>query len=71
MSKVPFKCPVCEGRGQVPSGFYTGMGGVVSTVSERCQTCHGTGIIWGVGTQPDCFTSVSDPKDMVQVQEKV
>jgi len=41
------KCPVCEGRGNVPVGFYNpyGLGTVSSTTPEECKTCHGSGII--------------------------
>lgn len=45
----PYKCPVCEGRGLVPQGFYnlhlTGISG--STAPETCKTCNGQGILWG------------------------
>jgi DnaJ-class molecular chaperone len=42
------KCPVCEGRGIVPTGFYNP--GVSMTTSggtalETCRTCGGTGVI--------------------------
>ncbi len=42
-------CPVCEGRGIVPNGFYlypTGQTFVSSSASpEKCRTCDGKGII--------------------------
>jgi DnaJ-class molecular chaperone len=36
-------CPVCQGRGHVPGGFY----GIppVGTGNERCRRCAGTGTI--------------------------
>lgn len=41
-----YRCPVCEGRGTVQPGFYSGlpsMGG-----RERCQSCdpQTPGVIW-------------------------
>jgi hypothetical protein len=46
----PYKCPVCEGRGTVPSGFYNqGTWGtwVVSAWGvEMCRSCQGTGVLW-------------------------
>lgn len=46
-------CPVCSGRGFVPSGFY---GVPVNTNCERCRRCNGEGTIktppveeWGCG----------------------
>ena len=40
----PYKCPICEGTGKVPAGFYS-MGVVVSdSKSETCRSCQGTGI---------------------------
>ena len=45
----PYKCPVCEGRGQVPSGFYTNTTGswaIANFGNEVCRSCQGTGVIW-------------------------
>jgi hypothetical protein len=39
------RCPVCEGRGNVPAGFYTRAAGASSTAPEVCQTCDGQGIL--------------------------
>ena len=47
--KVPHKCPVCDGRGFVPGGFYgntTGNWSTSSTAPETCRSCV-NGIIWG------------------------
>jgi DnaJ-class molecular chaperone len=44
------RCPVCEGRGNVPAGFYDRL--VVSTAAnaEQCHTCDGRGMLRvGVG----------------------
>lgn len=43
---IPYRCPVCEGRGTVPAGFYGRFGGVTTTSDESCHSCNGTGIIW-------------------------
>lgn len=46
----PYKCPVCEGRGTVPIGFYEtfSQGTTTATVTYdvTCKTCNGTGIVW-------------------------
>ena len=42
----PHLCPVCQGRGTVPSGFYS-MGTLSSNVTpEQCRSCFGQGIVW-------------------------
>lgn len=40
-------CPVCQGRGVVPQGFYNPHPGVVSTSTapDGCRTCQGARII--------------------------
>ncbi len=38
------KCPICEGRGLVPCGFYSGPL-QTSTTPEQCQPCRGAGIL--------------------------
>lgn len=51
----PFKsahcCPVCAGNGKVPNGFYliTRGSSIMTTdaTPEQCQSCKGTGIVWG------------------------
>lgn len=45
----PYRCPVCNGNGIVPCGFYSQTSGVWSTTSvmpETCRSCNGTGIVW-------------------------
>jgi len=46
----PYRCPVCEGKGCVPSGFYGAVGTHEWTVSdltpEQCRSCGGIGVIW-------------------------
>jgi DnaJ-class molecular chaperone len=47
--KTPYRCPVCEGRGIVPHGFYLYPAGQTFTDSEtspeKCRSCNGTGIV--------------------------
>lgn len=47
--RIPHKCPICNGRGIVPGGFYTATGDTwtSSATSEPCRQCGGNGIIWG------------------------
>ena len=47
MNKEYQKCPVCEGRGKLPHGFYN-TSEIFSSASigdEICKTCNGQGII--------------------------
>ena len=41
------KCPVCEGCGLLPIGFYNpyGQSATNSLEPEKCRTCDGKGII--------------------------
>lgn len=41
------RCPVCEGRGWLPHGFYrtSQYFGSTSTADECCRRCNGTGTI--------------------------
>lgn len=45
--RTPHRCPVCEGRGSVPPGFYrlTCYSTTALTV-ELCRTCAGGGLVW-------------------------
>lgn len=44
-------CPVCQGRGEMPCGFYTGPN-QTNTAPERCRACNGCGLLWRVTGQP-------------------
>jgi hypothetical protein len=39
------KCPICEGRGIVPKGFYETLGKLSKKESEQCKLCTGQGAI--------------------------
>jgi hypothetical protein len=43
-------CPVCEGRGHVPAGFYHSVAwqswSASSLTPEKCRSCDGTGVVW-------------------------
>lgn len=45
---IPYKCPVCEGHGIVPGGFYNSVGPIcVSTsTTEICRACSGSGLVF-------------------------
>lgn len=44
----PYICPVCNGRGLVPHGFYNTQSYYSSTdvTEEICRSCGGSGIVW-------------------------
>ena len=43
--KMPHKCPVCKGRGQMPAGFYE-VGGIDGAKRVACRSCAGNGLVW-------------------------
>ena len=46
----PYRCPICNGKGIVPNGFYLGVASTWSGTSvapETCRACGGSGIVWG------------------------
>lgn len=47
----PYICPVCNGHGIVPGGFYYTYSNAPSTTAncttETCRACGGKGILWG------------------------
>jgi len=51
---IPHKCPVCNGKGVVPGGFYSSVGDYGSSITT-CRSCV-NGIIWG----PELPTSYPD-----------
>lgn len=40
-------CPVCQGRGEVPNGFYNYIGATTTchTAPEQCRSCNGHGYL--------------------------
>lgn len=48
--KVPHKCPICEGHGNVSGGFFNAVAGAngwsSAVAAEKCIPCNGTGIIY-------------------------
>jgi DnaJ-class molecular chaperone len=45
---TPHTCPVCNGKGLLPCGFYNtqSIGSPSNTADEQCRACGGQGIIW-------------------------
>ena len=49
----PYLCPVCNGRGSVPPGFYDPSHAYCATGGwETCRACGGKGVIYGFDTGP-------------------
>ena len=48
----PYLCPVCNGHGHVPGGFYlsTGPYSTSNVTVETCRACYGTGVLWAQET---------------------
>jgi len=62
--KSCYRCPICEGNGLVPGGYYMRVHGVAwssITTVETCRACDGTGIIWD--PQPDLLSHELDPEE--------
>lgn len=57
----PYKCPICNGTGIVPGGFYFSVNGYYSSTNttEMRRQCQGSGIIWGVEDY-DCESLTSN-----------
>jgi DnaJ-class molecular chaperone len=49
---APYRCPICDGRGIVPGGFYnsTNVCSVSYRSTEPCRACNGTGVLWELVT---------------------
>jgi hypothetical protein len=45
--RVAQRCPVCDGRGTVPIGFYSDIPIGGSTQEPTCRFCGGLGGVWG------------------------
>jgi DnaJ-class molecular chaperone len=45
IKQEPERCPVCEGSGVVPQGFYDPKSKNSKTATEPCRGCEGTGIV--------------------------
>ena len=62
------KCPVCDGTGCVPLGFYNGFPNRTSTTTilrkEPCRSCRGRGYIESHSQYPDSF-NMQDLKDIL------
>jgi hypothetical protein len=43
----PWCCPVCQGRGFVPVGFYNPFDMSTASANPSCKSCDATGIVWG------------------------
>jgi len=66
--KLYQKCPVCEGRGVLPAGFYDGP---TSTSLETCRMCKGSGVITVTTVYDSLFAAVRveiEPSDTSSVK---
>lgn len=46
----PYRCPICNGTGIVPGGFYFSVNGYSASTNttEMCRQCQGSGLVWGI-----------------------
>ena len=46
----PYRCPICNGTGIVPGGFYFSVNGYSTSTNttEMCRQCQGSGLVWGI-----------------------
>jgi len=66
---TPHCCPVCNGRGTVPAGFYS-QGDYYSSVTygmNQCRTCSGSGVLWETDADRSAATN---PKSLSQLMEE-
>lgn len=60
---IPHRCPVCDGCGLVPQGFYTAVGqpyfNSTSIMPETCRACGGAGVYWETGSQDRLEKAIS------------
>lgn len=68
------KCPICNGTGYVPLGFYSGFPTGASTTTvlrqETCRSCTGKGYIETHSQSPDSY-SMQDLKDVLDNLRKL
>ena len=73
----PYRCPVCDGRGLVPAGFYHFPRTLTSTAagvtSERCRSCVGAGVLWSPASQqaPSPLTTFIGVPSMMPLPESL
>lgn len=41
---IPYKCPICFGRGKVEYNFYNDKSDI--GINEECRGCKGSGVLW-------------------------
>lgn len=64
MVKMIYKCPVCNGRGFVPAGFYSLPGAnryeskYFNYSPETCRSCNGTGIMSETINSPTTYRNI-------------
>ena len=52
-TREPHRCPVCQGNGLVPNGFYRQTSRAWSTsdaTPEQCKSCAGSGLVWSISS---------------------
>ncbi len=57
------KCPVCEGRGTLPGGFYEPAASTVAP-PETCRSCGGRGVILPTEQALSAADVAADPLDL-------
>ncbi len=73
MSEVE-KCPVCNGNGLVPNGFYLLVSGdwaSASTEPETCRSCQGKGYVIINSTQSYTISYINNDVDIGEIAHEL
>lgn len=70
-SREAQRCPICMGRGIMPSTFYQPIIGTASAiVDEQCRSCEGKGVVivdvWSVGCTDQDFRRLMDSHEKLR-----
>ena len=68
--RIPYKCPVCYGKGVVTPDFYLHCT-TTDSACQICKSCNGTGIVWSDKQGKKVRGSVALNPEMREIYEKL